>query len=499
MYFKNFLLSALLLLALSPFQVFAGPGGDVNLVNFTPYDWNLTYSHSYQMTWQPPAIIPAGANYKQYVEYSKWPDDGDCAAEAIYELVGSPVAASFTMQARQTHGKRIQIQYNNDLTSLGSPENSLIDLGFDWDGAVLFLLSGDGTTPYISSNPPAAWMQASLPTIGDKTLREISMPLSHDSGMSEIKHGPWLGVWRNTCTQTATVLQQLQYGARWFDIRPFLRDGKWFTGHFSSSTPNDSHFVGGAGRSIDDIVQDINNFASQNPGEFIVLELTHEIIHDKSKPIEHHWNISFSDSNWLDLYDKLAGINQLWTPSNDIFNSLPSDLTSVPMSTFIQPGSKSAVIIRIPDNAPAAKGDKAKAFIHENRLVWTGSYSDTNDPAYLERDQLAKLVSDRPSRDHPPHRSTYTITQNVAQVLDAANWKTSIVGQSYRAHRVLLGDLWDHLSRDTYPNLIEIDNLHNSQVAAMCMAINDRYADGKRLGGELVTRTTTRATRAIEG
>jgi hypothetical protein len=476
------ILLTLLLLNL-PVGVQAGPGGDLSLVNFTPYDWRLNYSHAYQIKWKPPNLISAGSNYKLYIEYTDSRDDGDCGADATFELVGSPVPASFTVQARQTHGKKIQIQYHDQLASLGVAENSLIDLGFDWDGSVLFVLSGDGTTPYISSNPPIGWMQATLSTIGNRTIREISMPLSHDAGMSEVKSSPWFGgVWHNVCTQDAIVQEQLQYGARWFDIRPFNRDGNWLTGHFSTSLGN--NHVGGAGRSINDIVDGINSFTSQHPGEFIVLEISHELSYDHAKL--YQWKDKFTHSEWMGLYDKLARINELWAPSEDVFNSLPSDLTTVPMSTFIKPGSRSAVIIRIPDGAPPAIGINSNAFIHENRLVWTGSFSDTRDPSNLRKDQLAKLTTDRASRDRPPHRSTWTITQKGTAVTDVAYWKSSIIGLSYLAHRVLLGDLWAHLTKDTYPNLIEIDNFHNSHVTAMCMAINDHYVNYNGPGSEEV-------------
>jgi hypothetical protein len=432
------------------------------------------------MDWQPAQLIPAGGSHAQYVEWwYDWGDNGDCGAEATYELVGSPVPSSFTLQARQHNGKNIRVQYHDQLISLGSPENSLIDLGFDWDGAVQFVLAGDGTMPYVGTNPPVTWMQATLPTIGDKSLREITMPLSHDAGMSEIRDPlQFSGVQHNVCTQTGTVGQQLIYGARWFDIRPFKRNGSWFTGHFSQTLGN--IYAGGTGRSIDNIIRDINTFTSQNPGELIVLELTHELIFDKSQPLGSQWAGAFKDSDWLALYDKLAGINDLWTISDDTFEGLPSDLTAVLISTFIQPGSKSAVLIRIPDSAPLATGPQAHAFIHESRLAWTGAYSNTNDPTFLSLDQLAKLASNRPfsssPRDHPPLRSTWTITQKGLQVTDVATESTSIIGLANVAQRRLIGDLWGALSVNSYPNLIEVDNVHNSQIAGMCVAINERYA-----------------------
>lgn len=458
----------LVLFLLAPWQVFAGPGGDLNYINASPYDWKLKHKHSYQIAWDPPGVISAGSSFKQYVEYDQKRDTGDSAAEATYELAGSPGPAEFTIMARQDHGKRILVQYNGHLASIGSPENSLLDLGFDWNGAVLFALSGDGTTPYAGGQPPMAWMQATLPTIGNKTLRQISMPLSHDSGMSEIQPVPWFsGVKHNVVTQTVPIYEQLQHGARWFDIRPFLRDGEWYTGHFSRSL-GQAH-VGGAGRSLDDIVNDINKFNSENPGELIILELSHEL---KFWPLKvPRWYPNLSDEDWKSLYDKLSGIKDLWIPANDTITP-EQDLTTLPLSTFIQPGSKSAVILRIPYSSP----DIGYPAVREFRLPVTGSWSDAKDPVFLAQDQLSKLQANRVNGDSQMHRSTYTITQQGAAVMDVGKWKASIVGMAYQAHRVLLGDLWRELSADVYPNLIEVDNIHNRQVTALCMVINDHFA-----------------------
>lgn len=40
--------------------VLAGPGGFLTLINATPFDWKLTYKHSYQTTWEPADIVAAG-------------------------------------------------------------------------------------------------------------------------------------------------------------------------------------------------------------------------------------------------------------------------------------------------------------------------------------------------------------------------------------------------------------------------------------------------------
>lgn len=153
-------LSAVLCVLVLPI-VRAGPGGYLALINGTPYNWNLTYSHSYQLDWKPPAVIAAGTSFQNYVEYwYHWGENGDCAGEATYALVDAnneKMPLAFTVHARQTNGKNLQIQYHDDLASLGNPKNSRLDLGFRHDGVVSFVLAGTSLEDFVSSNPPAAW------------------------------------------------------------------------------------------------------------------------------------------------------------------------------------------------------------------------------------------------------------------------------------------------------------------------------------------------------
>ncbi|KAH7356740.1 hypothetical protein BKA65DRAFT_524083 [Rhexocercosporidium sp. MPI-PUGE-AT-0058] len=532
MHISRLLFRTTLFLVPSTILVTAGPGGYLELANLTPYDWKLKYTHSYHMDWQFPSTIPARTTQEQYFEW--WYDhgpNGDCGAEATYELVGSPAPASFTVQARQRKGRRIEIQYGDQLSSLGNPVGSLITLGYTHDGTVLFVLAGNETGSYVSSNPPVAWMQATLPTIGSKSLREIAMPAGHDAGMSQVTRA-YGGIAHNTQTQSVHVYQQLIYGARWLDIRPVIRKGRWYTNHLTGS-------IGAFGRTIADIIKDINRFTKENPGELIVLDLTHEM--DRK-----NWKPRLTPAQWKMLYDLLYyGLDDFWTIDQ---MDLPDDLSSVPIETFVQAGSKSAVLVRVPDHAPAFKttfqnkdmtGDEkpgpnensntatdepldinspstfpgnstldgsgddddddddtpesipdtinsnststtlpslpspktsktfTPAFIPAHRLPTVGSYSNTDQPTYLENDQLTKLSLYRPSPQSPIHQSTWTITQHLAHIPDFANPSTSIIGDAVAAHRKLFSAIWKGLSSKTYPNLIEVDDIHDNQIAAL--------------------------------
>lgn len=489
---------------------------------------------------------------QEYVEFKHHGSHGNC----IYEIQGVDKPQFFHLQARE-NPKRIDVTYLESLTSLNNDANSTHTLGFVEDGAVAFVLAGDdGKFPYVSSNPPKAWMQAMLPRIGGKTMRQISMVASHDAGMSKMTRY-YGGVPHNTLTQTQGIGGQLEAGARFFDIRPFWHRKSFYTGHFTRLRTGGTHHIGfgGTGQKMTEIVKEVNAFTKQYPGELIILDLSHELSRT-------HWKDSLSTQDWQKLYRVLGGIEDLWIGSND---HLPDDLTTVALAQFIQPGSRSAVLVRIPDHAPfpseypdfkalqlsssdgidsnltianASDPDSEPnsmsldeqtdlsdptdpditphdpinldvqdatpdapdqprrlrrrrtqkplsplparvftSFIPAARLPFEGSYSDTFDAlATLTPDQLAKLHAVRTTPAAALFRSTWTLTQPTAQVFDIGNPGASIIAAAHRAHRAMFEKLFPACSPSTYPNLLEIDDVHGSSATALALAITVAFA-----------------------
>jgi hypothetical protein len=149
---------------------------------------------------------------------------------------------------------------------------------------VTFILSMD---PAGNLHPSAdenwsTWMQANLGTLGGRTLRQLCMPGTHDSGMSTIGSCTFLANELVTQTQTQGILGQLQRGARSFDIRPVISDGKFVTGHYSYLDALVST-QGCNGQSIADIISDINSFTS-GAAELIILGLGGDMNTDVGEP-----------------------------------------------------------------------------------------------------------------------------------------------------------------------------------------------------------------------
>lgn len=373
------------------------------------------------------------------------------------------------------------------------------------------------------------WMQATLSTIKDLCLRQIAMPASKDAGMSEqfarcgtyiLNFVPvYLGASHNTVSQSGDVYKQLLQGARYFDIRPVHWDfpGAWLVGWFTHHTTvvkatnnndkpfeiayywdrcgdlectfrmRDSQRVGAYGREIWRIVNDINQFTDEHRGELIILDISHEAVAK-----DDVWTEPVPYPRWEELYDILGGIKDLWNPSEMFHSSLPKDLTTVPIRSFITKGSPSAVIIRLPDGAPLPHENTTyprRAFQHSYRLPQTGSYSNATDASRLTQDQLYKLATFRRAPGYPMHRSTWTVTQVKSHLMNIAVKEQSVLYESRRAHKVLFSKLLEYMlfgqQEVMWPNLIEIDNYRSLETAALSMVINERWAKHSGWPGDL--------------
>lgn len=447
-----------------------------------------------------------GSSHEQPFKYS-WRSRKN-AGNAVYKLSNTPQPIMSLTVKFSRPDKRVEIQYNGELASLNNPMGSLISLGYVRDGgSVLFALAGNGTdsNPFVSSNPPTAWMQATIKTIGSKSLREFSMPASHDSGMSEVT-GLYGGVRHNTITQTRDIFSQLCFGARHFDIRPIRFRSSFWTGHFSKTR---SGAVGCTGRSLSQIVDDINRFNAQYPGELIILDISHDMnAKQRFQP--------FSRVEWQELYKVLSQISDLWKSAPA---SHAEDLSTIPISAFITPGSQSAVLVRLPDEAPAPSlayipedpafaaaetSDSSsdidvdaprssttnvtripsrplarEAFLPAHRLPRSGSWSDTTSPAFLSSDQLSKLRLLRGASGAEAHMSVWTLSQSWRQVTDVGNRRKSIVAMAVQARRALFAELWPAVVKGgIWPNLVQIDDLTDTGVLALCMAVNEWFLGG---------------------
>jgi hypothetical protein len=449
-----------------------GQGGNITLVNGTAYDWQQTYTHQYQMNaWNFPATIPAGTSASVYVEWDQgvFTTQSDDAGEVTYTLAGT--AFNFQIQANASAGFMLRVQLLG-LTALNYPQGSTLPLGWDWNnnpsgGHVTFVLAGEPNYFQVSGQQSGPWMQNALPSLGGQPLRHLCMPGSHDAGMSVLNSGTAFAQVCNTQTQTTGILGQLQYGARYFDIRPVISGGHYYTGHYGQVSQLNS-WQGGNGQSIASIISDVNTYTAAN-AELIILNLSHDLNTD----IGNSSYAPFTQDEWNALFTQLQGINHLYVSS-------ATDLSVLPLNDFI--GSKQAAVVVVVEasgnginlGSYAGKGFYAYAAFNAYNV-----YANTNDVNQLATDQLAKLKQQRPSPDSDPFLLSWTLTQDSTQAATCAlGTAYSILALASIANPQVYLQLLGACTAQSYPNIIYTDGAQDASPAALAMAVNRQAVAG---------------------
>jgi len=199
----------------------------------------------------------------------------------------------------------------------------------------------------LSSTSSTAWLQNNLSVLGSRPLRHICMPGTHDAGMSAYNSGTAFTHSCDTVTQTTGILGQLQYGSRYFDIRPVISGGQFMTGHYTDVTQLNS-WQGANGQSIQSIIDDVNNYTASN-SELVVLYLSHDLNTD----LGNSSYAPLTQQEWNTLLTLLQeGINNLFVTS-------ASDLTTLTLNTFIGNNKAAVVVVVDPSGTGISLGNYA--------------------------------------------------------------------------------------------------------------------------------------------
>lgn len=244
-----------------------------------------------------------------------------------------------------------------------SPQGSNIDLGFRHDAAVNWIMSTDEDGQWWSnSGSYIDWMQQSMGSLANRTLKHICMPGSHDAGMSTFSPGTIGAHFANTQTQYLDFYQQLMAGSRFFDLRPVLSKGQWVAGHYSA-LENDVEdiWLGGNGQAITDIIRQINDFTARYK-ELVIINLSHTLDTDNKYK-------DLSQDQWNRLFDTLKTINSRYT----IQNPGSTDFSNEVLGKFITDRASVFIIAQLPNGI--ALGDYAnQGFFSSANFPWYDSY-----------------------------------------------------------------------------------------------------------------------------
>ncbi|KAL0258329.1 hypothetical protein SLS55_007505 [Diplodia seriata] len=447
-----------------------GQGGTIDLINGTPYPWTLSSQSSYQMkAWSFPSTVASGASIPVYVEWDQdaGKDQKDDGGEAVYSMGGS--SATFQVHARNTDGFNLEV-YLEAVESQNNPVGSTISLGWNHNNAVNLIFGGDDGA-FTSNNPSVDWMHQYLATLGDRPLRQICMPGSHDAGMSEFNAHTGLVRDTNTLTQKFNIADQLAAGSRWFDIRPVISSGKFYAGHYSDT--NIVGWQGANGQSLSDIIDNINSFTSQYD-ELVILDISHTVDTDNDYA-------DLSQDQWNTLFTQLQSINHRF---NTTGVSTSEDLSKRTLNQFIENGPCVLIIAELPDGITLG-GYFAQGMVASSpNFPINNDYSNTDELDTMVSDQLSKLSSRRTTPDDEFFLLSWTLTESVIDTIWGSvpipgdlNSILELAGQAYQP----LFEHFDNFTSQSYPNVLYMDlfgtfdqdaTTPTTELAALALAVN---------------------------
>lgn len=429
-------------------------------------------------TWSWP-VVSAGKAAKVYVEFGTKGHTGDDAGEAYYNIAGT--SNKFQIIGRKPSDYKLTITLDG-LATKSSPHGSNIDIGFRHDAAVNWILSQDEAGAWWSnSGTQTDWMQQSIGSLANRTLKHIAMPGSHDAGMSTFKPGTVGAHFANTQTQYLDIYQQLMAGSRYFDLRPVISSGQWVSGHYSEVA---DVWLGGNGQAISDIIKQINDFTKQYK-ELVIINLSHTLDTDNEYK-------DLSQAQWNNLFETLKGINNRFT----VQNPGNTDYTSKVLGDFITDRASVFIFAQIPGGI--SLGDYAnQGFFNQNNFPIFDSYSNSNDAGDMQKDQLQKvkdnrnLVADAGQRKDQFHILSWTLTQQPEDVL---NFDKAIMNLGVSVFDDLVSNAFNSFTPESFPNVLYVDSLGirdkpvvfpfdkpksvptNNDIAALAIAINNAKA-----------------------
>lgn len=381
---------------------------------------------------------------------------------ADYSISGT--SSSFRLEASNKRNQSNLRCLLSDMSTLCDDEKSVINIGSrgapytyhkEYCGTVFIMAGIDKTFVSSSTSYIGPWMSQSMGYLADRNLRQICIPGTHNSGISRLTHQTSIfATPSRVVNQYVPIKDQLRFGVRYFDIRPLKRDSDFWAGHVSKLGPWVG-YQGGSGQSIDEIIDQINDFTNENH-ELIIVNISHDFNAETKYS-------GLSDSDWNELLSKLDRLKHLF------FADGTADLSKMPLKTFIGK-NEAAVILRIQGGGGELERRIGKGFFWAKSLPIYDQYAKSSKPEVVMEDQFRKLKEKRGSPDDEMFSLGWTMTMEGA-IGDLLQWADERMNPR-------LPTILPETSKTVYPNIISVDGLRSTAVVAMATAINARAVYG---------------------
>ena len=351
----------------------------------------------------------------------------------------------------------------------------------------------------------STWMTANWNMLSDKALSSICMPGTHDAGMGTITYSTAGSDACNTQTQKYRVLDQLNQGARYLDLRPCTWDN-YQTGksglylcHYSN-VPVLGVF-GSAGQLLTSALNDVATFMAQSAGshELVILKFSHfgSLFLPPPPPPPPGGGVSppsiwtyspMSSSTFTTLVKDVTNILGAWlvTDTNSKVN-----LNQQAMTNLSGSGNRVLAVFDLgmqkSGDFPAAKVDTgAGIFGYQDYMTNPPSGTTPNMVVfdqYANSDDLNTMISDQKSKfinyTTNPKQSfllSWTLTMQLGDQISGSPCISELADQADGALSGQMGNwMSDNVITSTKkPNILLIDYIgaYSDNAVGTAMAIN---------------------------
>ncbi|CAG9999654.1 unnamed protein product [Clonostachys byssicola] len=444
-------------------------GQCINMINATPYRWRKGYSHSYRVSaWEDrwPEYIEPGesiAVLARTTSVSIFRNADDSAGEVAYHLEGTDKPMSFMLEYRSGTLHLPWIRLLEDLEVMNHHKGAEFNLGARVSPyGVGFILAGT-EGDFVTNDGPAAWMQAMVDDIGHKPLREIVLGRSHHAGMYKVQGG-FPGMEWNTVTQMATLYDQLRNGgARVLDARVVrAAGGRFRAGHGTLALDS---WWGTWGVAFDELIEQTNQFNEDYPGELIIWDL--------------HPTEAFESDGYLSGERRAEFLESLKALNHRVRLPEGVDITKMPLNKFINSRDKQpAVIIRVDerwleDVDPADWPGPSEGFVTNRQFPMTSTWSEKMNIEDVVEHQLQSLDEVEVSRTSEVYDMQWL--QTLVGFFSVWPFGASLISIADQAWDAAFRDLFNALTPERYPNWLTFDNIRNSEMKTLVMAMNQCF------------------------
>jgi len=299
------------------------------------------------------------------------------------------------------------------------------------------------------------WMQDRLATLGPRTIRELTLPGSHDSGMYTA------GLSIVAKTQELSIRGQLENGIRYFDLRPKYDAG---------DDRFDIHHNGVEGPTLGAVLKDIADFATGHK-ELIIIDFadfkdfgatTVSTVYDRFTAEISQWL-----GDWM-FEDKPEGVRLADIPLNDYISSASSILVCINDDFALNYPKPGFWLFRNSTAGNASAGD----------LRVFDQYANEMDYADMRDDQLEKYET-YDGICHPIEKSAaaeavpcdlFLLSWTCTSIFGAGVWQIS--KEPNRHLGGIVADLDIPNPRGFIPNVLYVDYCEFARVTDVALFVN---------------------------